>query len=416
MRKIFLFVALFLSLLFSTSIDNKIKRKKRQLYAKDIEYNKMDKKLSSLASKIIELKEQSITLDNKLSQSKRNMRKNQQKFNELNKKKKLLDKEISELNKNIEAKREKFIELVADKFSMALVLEEIKKPTPKSIILQETYKIYAKENEKKIENLKKDIERLNQKESYLLSQQENLQEKIRVYKTKIQEYKAQKAKKTELIAELARDKAIYKKRFDKIRASRRALQRKLAKLKIIKQDREYEGRTIVREQKKYNRYNQYNSNRYNDTSYDSYDTIETEPIRRVVVSNNNYYGGKTISPLSGSRLIKKFGVYIDPIYKFKIFNKSITLKAPYQGARVKSVLSGKVVFAENSGGMLGKVVIIAHPNNLHTIYAKLSRLAPGIHVGKRVSKGSTIGKVNSILMFEVTKNNKHMNPLKLIRL
>jgi len=416
MRKIFLFVALSLSLLFGTSIDRKINIKNRQLHAKDIEYNKMDKKLSTLASKIIKLKDQNSRLDNRLRQSKRNIRENQQKFNELNKKKKLLDKEINELNKNIEAKREKFIELVADKFSMALVLEEIKKPTPKSIILQETYKIYAKENEKKIENLKKDIDRLNQKESYLISQQEELQEKIRGYKTKIQEYKAQKAQKTELIAELARDKAIYKKRFNKIRASRRALQRKLAKLKIIKQDREEERRAeirIAREQKKYNRNRNYN-NSYNTIESEPEPEPEPEPIRRVAVSN--YYGGKTISPLSGSRLIKKFGVYIDPIYKFKIFNKSITLKAPYQGARVKSVLSGKVVFAENSGGMLGKVVIIAHPNNLHTIYAKLSRLAPGIHVGKRVSKGSTIGKVNSILMFEVTKNNKHMNPLKLIRL
>jgi len=389
MRKIFLFVVLSLSLLFSTSIDKKIKIKKRQLHAKEIEYNKMDKKLSTLAKKIIDVKAQIEKLDKMLTQSQKKMRENQRKFNELSSKKKILDKEINELNKKIEAKQEKFIELVADKFSMALVLDELKKPTPKSVMLQETYKVYAKENEKKIENLKNDIDKLNEKESFLITQQQILQKEIINYKTKIQEYKAQKAQKTELIRELARDKAIYKKRFDKIRASRRALQRKLAKLKIIKEDREYE-RSSKRRAKRHNR---------------------RERIRVAT-----YHGGKTISPLSGSKLIKRFGTYIDPIYKFKIFNKSITLKAPYQGARVKSVLSGKVVFAENSGGMLGKVVIIAHPNNLHTIYAKLSRLAPGIHVGKRVSKGSTIGKVNSVLMFEVTKNNKHINPLKLIRL
>jgi len=393
MRKIFLFVVLSLSLLFSTSIDKKIKLKKRQLHAKEIEYNKMDKKLSTLAKKIIDAKAQSAKLDKMLSQSKKNIRENQEKFNELSAKKKVLDKAINKLNKKIEAKSEKFIELVADKFSMALVLDEIKKPTPQSVMIQETYKVYAKENEKKIENLKNDIEKLNEKESYLITKQQNLQIEIRDYKAKIEEYQAQKDKKTELIKELARDKAIYKKRFDKIRASRRALQRKLAKLKIIKQDREYErrrARNISKKNKKHNK---------------------KERIRVA-----SYHGGKTISPLSGSKLIKRFGTYIDPIYKFKIFNKSITLKAPYQGARVKSVLNGKIVFAENSGGMLGKVVIIAHPNNLHTIYAKLSRLAPGIHVGKRVSKGSTIGKVNSLLMFEVTKNNKHMNPLKLIKL
>jgi murein DD-endopeptidase MepM/ murein hydrolase activator NlpD len=392
MRKIFLFVTLSLSLLFSTSIDKKIKIKKRQLHSKQSEYNKMDKKLSTLAKKIIDAKAQSAKLDKMLGQSEKNIKKNQNKFNDLSSKKKVLDKEVDDLNRDIEAKREKFIDLVADKFSMALVLDEIKKPTPKSIMLQEAYGVYAKENEQKIKNLQIDIEKLNKKENYFVNEQQNIQIEIRDYKRKSEEYKAQKAKKTKLIKELARDKAIYKRRFDKIRTNRRALQRKLAKLKIIKQDRadERKARVVSRERKKHNK------------------------KERIRVSN--YRGSKTISPLSGSKLIKKFGTYIDPIYKFRIFNKSITLKAPYQGARVKSVLNGKIVFAENSGGMLGKVVIISHSHNIHTIYAKLSRLAPGIHVGKRVNKGSTIGKVNSSLMFEVTKNNKHMNPLKLIRL
>jgi len=34
-------------------------------------------------------------------------------------------------------------------------------------------------------------------------------------------------------------------------------------------------------------------------------------------------------------LIKRFGLYLDPVYKFKIFNKSITLKAPYRGLRLE---------------------------------------------------------------------------------
>ncbi|MCK4441243.1 MAG: peptidoglycan DD-metalloendopeptidase family protein [Sulfurovaceae bacterium] len=393
MIKFFLFVTLFSSILYSNSIDKKIKIKKRQLHSKQIEYNKMDKKLSTIAKKIIDAKAQSITLDKMLNKSEKHIKENQNKFNELNAKKKILDQEINELNIKIEDKREKFISLVADKFSMALVLDEIKKPTPQSIILQETYSLYAKENEKKIKKLTNEIEELNKKNTNLINEQKDIQTEIQNYQVKIEEYKSQKEQKTELIQELARDKAIYKKRFDKIRANRRALQRKLAKLKIIKQDRADKRKSKVTSRKHRRHHNR------------------QERIRIA-----SYHGGKTISPLSGSKLIKRFGTYIDPIYKFRIFNKSITLKAPYQGARVKSVLDGKIVFAENSGGMLGKVVIIAHKNNIHTIYAKLSRLAPGIHAGRRVSKGSTIGKVNSTLMFEVTKNNKHMNPLKLIRL
>ena len=390
MKKIFLLLTLFLSLLFSSSIDRKIKANKRELNIKQREYNKMDKKLSAIAKKIIQAKAQSAKIDEKLAQLEKDITKNQNRFNELTAKKRELDRELSELNSKIEAKREKFIALVADKFSMALVLDEIKKPTPKSVMLQEAYSVYAKENEQKIAKLRDEIEKLNKKESYFINKQQNLKREIDEYKRKKEEYKAQKAKKTKLIKELAKNKAIYRKRFDEIRSAKRALQRKLAKLKIIKQDKESEKKSVVRSTK--------------------------DKKKNSTIKVATYSGGKTISPLSGSKLIKKFGTYIDPIYKFRIFNKSITLKAPYQGAKVKSVLNGKVVFAENSGGMLGKVVIISHPNNLHTIYAKLSRLAPGIHVGKRVKKGTVIGKVDSALMFEVTKNNKHMNPLKLIRL
>ncbi|MCK4442629.1 MAG: peptidoglycan DD-metalloendopeptidase family protein, partial [Sulfurovaceae bacterium] len=363
MKKIFLFLTISLSMLFSTSIDKKIKIKKRQLHSKQIEYNKMDKKLSTLAKKIIDAKAQSTIIDKILNKSEKHIKENQSKFNELSAKKKVLDQEVQELNEKVEAKREKFIALIADKFSMALVLDEIKKPTTKSIMLQEAYGVYAKENEEKIKKLKDEIEDLNKKENYFINEQKNIQIEIKDYKIKIEEYKSQKAKKTKLIKELARDKSIYKKRFDKIRRNRRALQKKLAKLKIIKQDKADKRRARVASRK----HNRHKKNNKKD---------------RVKVAN--YKGKKTISPLGGSKLIKKFGTYIDPIYKFKIFNKSITLKAPYQGAKVKSVLNGKVVFAENSGGMLGKVVIIAHSNNIHTIYAKLSRLAPGIHAGRRV--------------------------------
>jgi septal ring factor EnvC (AmiA/AmiB activator) len=396
MRKLFLFFILSISLLFSASIDRKIKVKKRELKLKQIEYDKMDKKLSNLARKIIKAKKESAILDKKLKKSQKEVEKNQAKFDELNKKKRAIDKELNKLNSKIKAKRDKFASLIADKLSISLVLDELKKPNTKSIMLQEVYKVYAKENEEKIAKIEKEITQLNQKKSYFVEKQQSLKEAIDKYQKQIDEYKAQKKKKEKLIKELARDKVIYKKRFESIRASRRALRRKLARLKILKENSEDEEKVEKKRVSSKKR--------------------RKKKKKKRVKEVTTYRGKKTISPLSGSVLIKRFGTYIDPIYKFKIFNKSITLKAPYQGAKVKSVLNGKVVFAENSGGMLGKVVIIAHDNNLHTIYAKLSRLAPGIHAGKRVKKGTVIGKVDSSLMFEVTKNNKHINPLKLIRL
>ena len=392
MKKITIFLILF-SLLFSGSINRKIREQKRELRLKQKQYERMDKKLAQIAKDIIDTKAENRVLSRNLSKLEKKIKKSQSVYDSLTKKKIDIDKRLAELNDIIEEKQDKFIALIADKFSMALVLEELKQPTPKSIILQEAYKVYAKRNNKDIEKLKKELDKLKEKEETLKDEQTKLEEKISLYKKDRDEYREKIEEQERIIQKLATDRAIYKRRFNAIRDARRALQRKLNRLRIVKRDREEDSYREVKVTK---------SNR------------RRRHRNRIKVAK--YRGGKTISPLEGSRLIKKFGTYIDPIYKFRIFNKSITLKAPYKGAKVRSVLDGKIVFAENSGGMLGKVVIIAHSNKMHTIYAKLSRLAPNIKVGRRVSKGSIIGKVNSTLMFEVTKSNKHLNPLKLIRL
>lgn len=374
----------------AVSIDQKIEQKQKELSSTKVEYDKMDDKLSSVAKKILDAKSKQKKLDQKLATLEDRIKKSQGEYENLKEKQKEVEGELAKLTVDIAEKKEKFVALVADKFSMALALEEMDQQTSESVMLQEIYGVYAKENDRAITLLKEEIDKLKTKESYFTEKQADIQKTLKQYKQERDEYQEKKGQQNQLINELARDQAIYKKRFDKIRESRRSLQNKLSQLKIVKQNQQEEAKAKKEAQQR----------------------AVSESATQVA----SYSGGKTISPMSGSILIKKFGSYIDPIYKFKIFNKSITLKAPYKGSKVKSVLDGKIVFAEDSGGMLGKVVIIEHANRLHTIYAKLSRLAPGIHVGKPVGKGTVIGKVNSTLMFEVTKNNKHMNPLKLISL
>ena len=399
--KNFLYVILSFSLLFSASVENKIKKSKKALSSKKIQYKKMDKQLSSVAKKIYAAKKEQKKLNSKLEKLATNIKNNETAFKRLQKKDEKYAKNLSTLNGNIDKKQKKFLDLVAKKFSLALALEELKQPTQDSVMMREAYKLYEQKNTEEIEKLTKEMDFLNTKKGNLQSKKSNIQKAIGAYETERKEFESKKKKQDKLVKNLARDKAIYKKRFNKIRASRKNLEKKLAKLKIIKRSNDKSAKDA-----KARRVAQQN--------------VKSSPSKapKIIASipTAKYKGGKTISPLRGARLIKKFGTYIDPIYKFKIFNKSITLKAPHTGSKVRSVLAGKVVFAENSGGMLGKVVIIEHANKMHTIYAKLSRLAPGIHVGKRLSRGTIIGKVDKSLMFEVTKSNKHMNPLKLIRL
>jgi murein DD-endopeptidase MepM/ murein hydrolase activator NlpD len=111
--------------------------------------------------------------------------------------------------------------------------------------------------------------------------------------------------------------------------------------------------------------------------------------------------------------VKKFGPYTDPIYNIKIFNESVSLKPKIANAKVKNVLNGKVILAQNTA-LLDNVVIVEHSDGMHTIYAHLDQIAPTVEKGKKIRKGSVIGRVKDELMFEVTQKNYHIDPMDLI--
>ncbi len=144
----------------------------------------------------------------------------------------------------------------------------------------------------------------------------------------------------------------------------------------------------------------------------------TDACKKVAVSNEKYTNKssdkKAISPLRDAKVVKAFGSYIDPVSKRKVFNKSITLKiAQGQNNKVYNVLNGKVLFVGESD-MLGKVIVIAHNNKLHTIYANLARFAPTVYAGRKLKQGYVIGKVDDTLVFQAIQNSKHINPMELI--
>ncbi len=207
-------------------------------------------------------------------------------------------------------------------------------------------------------------------EELYIKRQSQLKREIEIYQRDRDEYLAKQKEQESLLQKLASDERVYKRKFNAIISSKKHLQRELERLKIVKGE---SSDIIIKK-----------------------GASSGKKGRRGRHRGARYRGKKSISPIENSKLIKRFGLYLDPVYKFKIFNKSITLKAPYRGAKVRSVLAGEIVFAEDSGKMLGKVVIIEHKNRIHTIYAKLSRFAPGIKVGKRVPKGAVIGKVRAV--------------------
>jgi len=211
-------------------------------------------------------------------------------------------------------------------------------------------------------------------------------------KKKLKDY--QKLKNSALL-KLKKEKKTYLSKLQKIRKENQTLTSLLRKLNIIKQhDQERKNRVII------------SSHSNNEIS-----------VRRVgsgysKTPVSSYYGKKTIAPFKRYKVIRKFGSFIDPNYKIKMFNPNVVLK-PIGSKNVINVLDGKVISITNTPS-IGNIVIIENRDGLHTLYAKLSTVALTVKRGYHVKKGYVLGKVKDELFFEVTKNNTNINPLKLI--
>ena len=197
------------------------------------------------------------------------------------------------------------------------------------------------------------------------------------------------------------DKTRYKLALERILKQQHLLRSTLSHLKIIKINKIRQKRQQAREKAALKV--SINTKLLNVKKVDS-SYMRVKTIR--------YTGAKTIAPLSHFTVIKHYGPYIDPIYKIKIFNESISLKSKYKNAKVRTILNGKIIFSKKTA-LLKRVIIMQNAGGIHTIYANLTNLAPGIKVGSRLRKGSVLGRINRQLVFEVTRKNYHINPLEL---
>lgn len=124
------------------------------------------------------------------------------------------------------------------------------------------------------------------------------------------------------------------------------------------------------------------------------------------------------SPLEFSRISSGFtrGRF-HPILKKWRAHTGVDYAAP-TGTRVKTTGNGVIEFAGRRGGY-GNLVIVRHQSKFTTWYGHLSRFAPGIQRGKRVSQGDVIGFVGSTglatgphLHYEFRINNVYQDPLR----
>jgi murein DD-endopeptidase MepM/ murein hydrolase activator NlpD len=118
-------------------------------------------------------------------------------------------------------------------------------------------------------------------------------------------------------------------------------------------------------------------------------------------------------PPEFSRVTSGFGMRMHPILRRLRKHEGVDFAAPI-GTAVWVVGDGVVEFAGTQSGF-GKVVIVRHSRNRHTVYAHLSRIE--VRRGQRVAQGQLIGAVGSTgwstgshLHFEIHVNGVPKNP------
>jgi len=458
-RSLILYCFVFIALVYgATTTTKKIKNSKKDLSAVTTQKKKASRHLDKIAKDIKKAEKDIVVLDKKIDELSRDQTKTEEKYISLKKELKQSTQDFEQTSKDLDKKRKKFISLLSEQFSITFAMEQAHAPTRKSIMSQEVYKAYKKQNIKMLEALKSDIRTLKKRKEDKLYLRNKTQNQIKRIIKKRDNYAQKKEQKKKLLKKLSIDEEKYNAKLGKIADRQNALNSTLAKLNILHTKEVEEARKLAAARKEAIRLEKERKRRIRKEkelarakakkakeavrraktkeakkaaklaakkadkeveqvkkkAYKQSERIRTVNSSYKKTKTYAYRGGKTISPLSGAKLIKKFGTYVDPIYKIKIFNESITLKAS-SNTKVQNVLNGKVVFAGKSS-MLGKVVVVAHSGKIHTVYAGLSKIAPNIKTGRKIKKGYVIGKVSSKLMFQATKNSKHINPLKLIRI
>lgn len=401
MRRLIWLSLLVPALVLTANTEQKISEKTKTLEDKIETEKKIQGKLQDVANEIVaeehaieKIKEKIETLGQSILQSQSIVEKKYEILEKLTKDTQVLTTQKKELE-------DKIIKIIAEDFAFYLITDSEYMDNEDGVLVDEVLQKMDIIIRKEFGKLASDYKQVNE-QIYSQSQEiKTIRSEIQNAKSKHDELTALEKKKESSIAALSAKKQSYKKQLEDIEKERDEIRATLEQLKIIKVQ---EDNKLLAEK---------NAKRDKTPA-----NVGDSGVKQIGSSYQNstvkkYVGERTIAPLDSYTVKRKFGDYVDPIYKIKIFNESVVLASNTPDATVKSVLPGKVIFAKDTAS-LQKVVIVENSDEIHTIYAHLSKIAPTIAVGQKIKKGYVLGRVDNDLTFEVTQKNYHIDPLELI--
>lgn len=388
--------------LYSAKIDDRIHTTSQQLNQTKQTYSTLNAKLEATASKIMKQKQvvgaQQQHLNTLITELK--SKESVYQSNKLNLSG--LQVQQDQLIKTQNEIEQRLVFAIARNTSLSLLINDDRAKDANAIITEEALKLHLKQINNDIKELNFVFGENAQRISTLSNQTTVLKKSIAVIDQQKQTVLATKQENEKAIALLEKEKNEYKRSLGRILNQQKSLQSTLASLNIIK-------REAMKPQKSPPPLVPPKPGSKPLPEGARQAISEYQPSKTAA-----YSGERTIAPLDGYVVTKRFGPYIDPIYGIKIYNESVSLRPTDPDAKVKAVFNGKVILAKPTA-MLDNVIIIEHDNGLHTIYAHLDKIAPTVTVGQRLKQGSVIGRVGRELMFQVTQRNAHIDPLQVIR-
>jgi murein DD-endopeptidase MepM/ murein hydrolase activator NlpD len=421
MLRIFLIIVLLVSSLsFASNIDSKIltnkkvlKKEKRKKETTKIKVKLLAKQINRSSKKFKNILKKIKKINNKINN-------NRAKLLKVKDTMKSLDFKVTNLLDSKNVIQKNIVNIIISNYSSSIAINLANQHTQDELIDSYVYKILAN-------NSKNEIKLLNDNYIKLLESKNKNQKKIKELNEFIQNDQKDKQKlknlKTEYkstLNKLGVKHKLYQKELKKIIHKQNKLSSILSNLNILKKKEINKQKLANRrkaqalKRKKTRAKSKNNRSTVVQTRKQLNNKIKMN-VKSIGSSANGvkvtkYYGRKTISPLKRYKIIKKFGTKYDKVYKIKLFNDNVELKSRTNNAKVYSVFSGKVVYSKYNSGLLKNVVIVQHKNKIHTIYSHLDKIAPTIRKGKWLKKGSVIGRVKNVLVFQATKNNKYINP------
>lgn len=382
---IFILIAIFILQIEGANNYRLISEKEKQLDRNNKQYKIINLKYSKAQKSILEYTKKNLKFQRETKIIEKKINSNKIKIKIIKFSINKIQKKYSKLQKEISIKKSKLLSLYSNNVGILLMMKRLNRATTESIILENIYNIESNENMKIIKRITKKISNLIKKKNNLSNQLSPLNKKVNKFRELKKKLSIKRKKYNRNLAVLKKKKKIYKRKLTRMAIEKKSLVKILKKLNITK--------SLVSTEIQ---------NRNNSFFY-SKNSIGT------------YKNKKTIAPIRNPVIIQKFGLYEDPIYKIKMFNRNIVFKINRRDTKIRNILDGKIVFI-NKKGMLNAVIIISHNKNIHTIYAKVSKINSSLHIGKKIHKGDFIGIANDKLIFEVTKNKKNINPEELIHL